>query len=68
MHLRPTSASFRFLVRLPVPVHVGVTAAADVWSGVEATGGSEGPGVILWEFPDLLLLGLALVSRYHQGV
>ena len=43
-----------------------MTAAAGVeW---ETPGQSEGAGVILWQFLDLLLLGLTFISRYHQGV
>lgn len=49
-------------------MHVELTAAA---GGVElrvAPGPSEGPGVVLWQFLDLLFLGLAFIPSYHQGV
>lgn len=68
MHLLSTFF-FKFFVRLSVPVQVGMTAAAEVWRGRSPQGGqSEGSGVILWQFLDLLFLRLALISCNHQGM
>lgn len=43
-----------------------MTAAAK--GGVEPPGQSEGAGVVLWQFLDLLFLGLTFISRDDQGV
>lgn len=68
MHLRSPFAFWKFLVRRPVPVRVEPTAAAGGEEEQTTQRPSEGPRVVLWQFLDLLFLGLTFVSGDHQRV